>query len=92
MPASRAEVVDPELSDYISSHSTAPDQVQRQLMTVTEQRTGTASRMQIGGDQGTMFQMLARATGARNVIEIGTFTGYSALSFARGMGPDGRLI
>lgn len=48
--------------------------------------------MQIGGDQGTMFELLARATGARSAIEIGTFTGYSALSLARGMGPDGRLI
>lgn len=48
--------------------------------------------MQIGGDQGTMFEMLVRATGVRSAIEIGTFTGYSALSIARGLPVDGRLI
>jgi caffeoyl-CoA O-methyltransferase len=92
MPASRADVVDQELADYISAHSTKPDDVQRQLMTATEERTGGASRMQIGGDQGTFFEILASSIGARNVIEIGTFTGYSALSLARGIGPTGRLI
>lgn len=92
MPASRPDVVDPELAHYIAAHSTPPDRVQRQLMEATEQQTGGASIMQIGGDQGTMFELLARATGARSAIEIGTFTGYSALSLARGMGPDGRLI
>lgn len=92
MPASRADVVDPELAAYIASHSTPPDAIQQQLMTATEQRTGPDARMQIGGDQGTMFEMLARASGARNAIEIGTFTGYSAMSIARGMGPHGKLI
>lgn len=92
MPASRADVVDQELADYISAHSTKPDDVQRQLMTATEERTGGASRMQIGGDQGTFFEILASSLGARNVIEIGTFTGYSALSLARGIGPTGKLI
>jgi caffeoyl-CoA O-methyltransferase len=92
MPASRPDVVDPDIANYIASHSTPPDPVQQQLMSVTVERTGGASRMQIGGDQGTMFEMLARATGARTAIEIGTFTGYSSLALARGMGPEGRLI
>ncbi len=92
MPASRSDVVDQELADYISAHSTKPDDVQRQLMTVTEARTGGASRMQIGGDQGTFFEIFASSIGARNVIEIGTFTGYSALSLARGIGPTGHLL
>ena len=92
MPTSRSHVVDQELADYISAHSTQPDHVQRQLMSATEERTGDASRMQIGGDQGTFFEIFASSLGARNVIEIGTFTGYSALSLARGIGPTGRLI
>lgn len=61
-------------------------------MSVTAERTGGAARMQIGGDQGTMFEMIVRAVGARSAIEVGTFTGYSALSIARGLGPEGRLI
>jgi caffeoyl-CoA O-methyltransferase len=92
MPTSRADVVDQELADYISAHSAQPDDVQRRLMTTTEQRTGDASRMQIGGDQGTFFEVLASSMGARSAIEIGTFTGYSALSIARGIGPTGKLI
>jgi caffeoyl-CoA O-methyltransferase len=92
MPRSRADVVDPELADYIAAHSSHPDEVQQRLMSVTAERTGGAARMQIGGDQGTMFEMLTRAIGARTAIEIGTFTGYSALSIARGLAPGGRLI
>ena len=92
MPETRADVVEPELAAYIAAHSTPPDDVQRGLMDATERSTGGAARMQIGGDQGSMFEMLARAIGARSAIEIGTFTGYSALSIARGMGPEGRLI
>jgi caffeoyl-CoA O-methyltransferase len=48
--------------------------------------------MQIGDDQSVLMELLARATGARRAIEIGTFTGTSALAVARGMGPDGRLL
>jgi caffeoyl-CoA O-methyltransferase len=92
MPASRSDVVESELADYIAAHSTKPDHVQRRLMDATEQRTGGASRMQIGGDQGTLFEILVRATQARTAIEIGTFTGYSAMSIARGLAPGGRLI
>ena len=61
-------------------------------MDVTAERTGASSRMQIGGDQGTMFEMLTRAMGVRSAIEIGTFTGYSALSIARGLAPGGTLV
>lgn len=92
MPASRSDVVERELADYIAAHSTQPDHVQRRLMEATERRTGGASRMQIGGDQGTLFEILVRATQARNAIEIGTFTGYSAMSIARGLVPGGTLI
>ena len=92
MPDSRADVVDQQLADYISAHSTKPDDLQHRLMSTTKERTGADSRMQIGGDQGTFFEILASTMGARNAIEIGTFTGYSALSIARGIGPTGRLI
>jgi len=42
--------------------------------------------MQIGADQGALLSLLVRAIGAKKVIEIGTFTGYSALCIARGLG------
>jgi len=47
--------------------------------------------MQIGADQGVFLAFLVRLIGARNAIEIGTFTGYSALSIASALAPGGRL-
>ena len=48
--------------------------------------------MQIGDDQAALMEMLVRAMGATRAVEIGTFTGYSALAVARGLGPGGRLL
>jgi len=48
--------------------------------------------MQIGDDQAVLMEIIARAMGARRALEVGTFTGYSALAVARGMGPEGRLL
>jgi len=48
--------------------------------------------MQIAPDQGSLLRILAAAIGARRAIEVGTFTGYSALEIARGLGPEGRLL
>ena len=48
--------------------------------------------MQIGADQGVFLAFLARLVGARRAIEVGTFTGYSALSVASVLPPDGRLV
>jgi caffeoyl-CoA O-methyltransferase len=48
--------------------------------------------MQIGADQGALLAMLVRSMGARRAIEIGTFTGYSALAVASALAPDGKLV
>ena len=50
------------------------------------------AEMQIGPDQGQLMALLARLIGARRCIEIGTFTGYSALAVALALPPDGQLI
>jgi caffeoyl-CoA O-methyltransferase len=88
----RTRFVDADIAEYAGAHSTGPDDVQRALQEATAERTGTAAGMQIGDDQAVLMEMVARAMGARRAIEIGTFTGYSALALARGMGPEGRLI
>ena len=49
------------------------------------------SNMQIGPDQGAFMAMLVRLTGARRVLEIGTFTGYSSTAMALALPPDGRI-
>jgi caffeoyl-CoA O-methyltransferase len=89
---SRSRFIDPGIADYALDHSSPPDAVQLELQRVTAERTGNAAGMQIGDDQAVLLEILARATGARRAVEIGTFTGYSSLALARGIGPDGRLL
>ena len=48
--------------------------------------------MQIGADQGALLALLVRAIGAKSAIEIGTFTGYSALAVAAALPTGGRLV
>ncbi len=48
--------------------------------------------MQISPDQGQFLALLVRMIGARRAIEVGTFTGYSALSVARGLAADGKIV
>jgi caffeoyl-CoA O-methyltransferase len=91
VPAVKPDVIDVRVATYATQHSTQPDAVQQALIDETA-AMGRVSMLQIGGDQGVLLEMLARATGARRAIEIGTFTGYSALAIARGMGPGGRLL
>ncbi len=81
----------PEIHEYIVAHGTPPDDVQRGLIEETS-KLGGISMMQIAPEQGAFMTLFARAIGARRAIEIGTFTGYSALCLARGLPDDGRLI
>jgi len=48
--------------------------------------------MQIGPDQGAFMAMLVRLLGARRILEIGTFTGYSSTAMALALPPDGRIV
>jgi caffeoyl-CoA O-methyltransferase len=80
-----------ELADYLVAHGSPPDAVQEALIEETA-ALGPVAGMQISPEQGAFLTVLTRLLGARNAIEIGTFTGYSALSIARGLPADGRLI
>jgi caffeoyl-CoA O-methyltransferase len=91
-PRSRSRFIDEPIAAYASAHSSPPDPIQLDLQAETEARTGWAVVMQIGDDQAVFMELLARAMGAKSAIEIGTFTGYSALAVARGIGPEGRLL
>jgi len=80
-----------EIAEYIIEHGTPPDDVQRWLIDETKARVPDLSMMQISPEQGAFMQLLVTAVGAKRAVEIGTFTGYSALCIARGLGSDGRL-
>lgn len=80
-----------DLYDYAVRHGTPPDDIQRDLIEETA-TLGDHRVMQVAPDQGAFMTLLTRAIGAREAIELGTFTGYSALCIARGLPADGRLI
>ncbi|HXP21464.1 MAG TPA: class I SAM-dependent methyltransferase, partial [Streptosporangiaceae bacterium] len=63
-----------------------------ELADETASRFGASVGMQIGPEQGAFMTLLARLTGARSAIEVGTFTGYSAICVARGLADGGKLI
>jgi caffeoyl-CoA O-methyltransferase len=88
----RNEFIDATLSTYCAEHFTRPDEISIAMRDVTRAVTGDSAGMAIGDDQAMFFEMFARAMKAEVAIEIGTFTGMSALAFARGMGPGTRLI
>lgn len=81
----------PELHDYLVAHIPPLDDVQRDLIAETE-TLGGISVMQIAPEQGAFMALLTRLIGARRAVEVGTFTGYSALSIARGLPDDGSLL
>jgi caffeoyl-CoA O-methyltransferase len=77
------------ISDYLAEHS-RQDAVLAQVE--EEIRGHPRARMQVSPDQGALLTLLVQATGARDALEIGTFTGYSAICIARGLpAEDGRL-
>ena len=76
---------------YVESLASArQSDVERRLR--EETATMKSGGMQIGPDQAALFAMLVRAMGARRALEIGTFTGYSALAVARALPAEGKLV
>jgi len=80
------------VSDYLLAHSTAQDDVLTRLAEETRTTFPDAAGMQITADEGALLTMLAQLTGARNAVEVGTFTGYSSICIARGLADGGRLL
>lgn len=80
-----------ELLTYVLEHSIPRTEVHRRLVTTTEQALGETARMQISEEQGPLLTFLARLVGARQAVEVGTFTGLSALCIAEGLSEGGRL-
>ena len=75
---------------YVMETMARDTEVERALRAETALLPG--ARMQIGRDQAALFTLLVRAIGARRAVEVGTFTGMSALAVARGLPEDGLLI
>jgi predicted O-methyltransferase YrrM len=85
------DIVDPALQAYADEHTTAPPAYLEDLATdlrATLQSPG----MMVGRLEGRYLEMLTFALGARSVLEIGTFGGYSALAMAAGLVPGGKIV
>jgi caffeoyl-CoA O-methyltransferase len=76
------------IAHYLAEHARQDDVLAR-----VERETAAhpRARMQVSPDQGALLTVLVKATNARNALEIGTFTGYSAICIARGLPDGGRL-
>jgi predicted O-methyltransferase YrrM len=78
------------LQRYVAEHGSRETAVQKRLRAETAKLP--MGQMQIGADQGALMQLLVRLMGARRCIEIGTFTGYSALALAMALPANGRIV
>lgn len=90
-PDPKSFLLSDELARYLVEHGATPDPVAQALIDETA-ALGDISVMQIAPEQGRFTTLLTQILGARNAIEIGTFTGYSSLCIARGLADDGRLL
>lgn len=91
MSTSKFGRVSGDIYDYVVGHGMPPDAIQERLIAET-QELGGISIMQIAPDQGALMTMLTRLLGVTRAVEVGTFTGYSALCIARGLPDDGHLL
>jgi caffeoyl-CoA O-methyltransferase len=83
--------LDETLQRYVVDHSQPLDAVQAALVTRTAE-LGRPSGMQIGAEQAGLLTILVRMLNAKRAVEVGTFTGFSAIAIARGLAPGGTLL
>jgi len=83
-------LLSPSVSDYIAAHVSGETELLRRLRAETARLP--MARMQIPAEQGDFLSLVTSAIGARRAIEIGTFTGYSAIAIASALPEDGSLI
>jgi caffeoyl-CoA O-methyltransferase len=89
--SARSIGLSPELNNYVVAHSTAADAVLADLAAETLGLGDTAD-MQIAPEEGAFLTVIARLVGARQAVEVGTFTGYSSICIARGLEEGGHLL
>jgi len=85
------QLVDKSLENYATAHSSAPSSNLRDL----EERTHadcTDPQMLVGALEGALLRFIVGISAARRILEIGTFTGYSALTMAEALPKDGEII
>ena len=87
--SARSTTLTDALHDYLQAHGVRERAVMRRLREETARHE--MAMMQISPEQGALMALLVELTGARRALEVGVFTGYSALAVVQAMGADGRL-
>lgn len=82
--------LDPAVASYLASHTTPPTELEQRLIDLTQSMPH--AQMQIGFPQARFMALLTRLTNPSTVVEVGVFTGYSALVVAQELGSDATLI
>ena len=90
MTVDKFTALTPEIHRYLVDHSSHREPLVQKVEGAAEDTENPL--MQIAGDQAAFITVLVKSIGARSAIEVGTFLGYGALSIARGLPEDGRLI
>jgi len=80
-----------DLLDYVYNHTKSLHQVQKDILK-HNRNLGDMQRMQISETQAHFLQLIIKINNVKNCLEIGTFTGFSALTMALALPPDGKLI
>lgn len=80
-----------KLEKYIAAHISPEDEILKSIDRETNQKV-LNPRMLSGHLQGQVLSMLSKMVQPANILEIGTFTGYSAICLARGLKPGGKLV
>ncbi|GLH98216.1 O-methyltransferase [Phytohabitans aurantiacus] len=80
-----------ELQAYVVAHGTPPDEIVQDLIDETQAALPDDAEMQVAPEQAALLMFLTKLIGARQAVEVGTFTGLSSLSIARGLPADGKL-
>jgi caffeoyl-CoA O-methyltransferase len=84
-------IVDEAIERYAEEHTTPVDPFFERLAEETREKS-TAPQMMVGLLEGRLLELLVRQTKAKSVLELGTFTGWSSISMARGLPPGGRIV
>ncbi len=85
------KLVSQDIQAYCEEHTSKVDDLYERLRADTFAHTDLP-QMQVGQVEGRLLKLLVQLSGARDAIEVGTFTGYSALSIAEGLAEDGTLV
>jgi caffeoyl-CoA O-methyltransferase len=86
-----AFIVNDAVEEYAAEHTTPVGDLFERLAAETREKT-TAPQMMVGRIEGQFLARLVRLSGAKRILELGTFTGYSSISMASALPPDGRII